>query len=413
MKWLKAFVYLVIMILFLQVLKTVVDRQAGTNAFYINTILICIQFLLVLSFFLLFAFCKILALFRLRTKWINIIASAALLIVFVSLEMRFAYLLNHPQKISSRWLWSFRYYFDRYDSGLIQFQENASAYDPGLFYTLKPDAEFNYSKREFSNVFKTNSKGVRDDENSLVSPQVICLGDSYAMGWGVEQPETYAKFLQKQTGLKVLNAAVSSYGTAREMLMLQRLDTSGLKYLVIQYCSNDRGENNSYINDGYKLAVSPKKRYDSLVAGGRHTGKYFPGKYFLLIGQAFLKSEINKLVPVFNMEAAREEPILNEKEHAKAFVQVLNHSPVNFEKVKVIVMFLDRYVVLQNNFLREVETLASQSPYRERFAGNLQLLDLSKILSEQDYYRLDLHIKASGHQKIAQQIADLIIISTR
>ena len=52
------------------------------------------------------------------------------------------------------------------------------------------------------------------------------LGDSHAMGWGVEQEEALPQVLARKSGRKVLNAAVSSYGTVREMLMLDRLDTS-------------------------------------------------------------------------------------------------------------------------------------------------------------------------------------------
>ena len=50
------------------------------------------------------------------------------------------------------------------------------------------------------------------------------LGDSYAMGWGVEQGESFPEILEAATGLRVLNAGVPSYGTPRELLMLERLD---------------------------------------------------------------------------------------------------------------------------------------------------------------------------------------------
>lgn len=404
MKWVKIFVYLVMVVLVLRVIKSLLEKMAGGNTFFFATILISIQFLLIFGFLLFFLFSKIFS----KSRRVNMIALGAVLILFVSLELIFAHLLNNPQKIPSRLLWSFKYYYDRYDSRLIQFDENCAVYDSGLFYTLKHNAEFKYSKREFSNTYNTNSQGLRDDENSLKAPQIICLGDSYAMGWGVEQAETYAQNLEKQTGMTVLNAAISSYGTAREMLMLDRIDTSQLKYLVIQYCGNDRGENNFYTRNDYKLEVSPKKRYDSLVADGGFVDKYFPMKYFSLISQAFLKHEINKLVPLFQMSVARDEPIGNEQEHANAFIRVLQHSPINFQKVKVIVMMVDRYTVMQNNFLREVETLIDQSPYKEGFAGNLQLLDLSNTLLSADYYKLDLHINASGHRKIAQKLWEAI-----
>jgi len=40
--------------------------------------------------------------------------------------------------------------------------------------------------------------------------------------------------LEKNTNRKVLNAGISSFATVREMILLNRLDTSNLKYLIIQ-----------------------------------------------------------------------------------------------------------------------------------------------------------------------------------
>ena len=82
-----------------------------------------------------------------------------------------------------------------------------------------------------------NRLGLRDDEASLRAPAVVVLGDSYAMGWGVAQDETIAEVIERETGLRALNAGIASYGTVREMRLLDRIDTSRLRYLVIQYCN--------------------------------------------------------------------------------------------------------------------------------------------------------------------------------
>ncbi len=63
------------------------------------------------------------------------------------------------------------------------------------------------------------------------------------MGWGVEQDETFAQRIEETLGVRVLNIAVSSYGTAREMMMLNRVNLNSLKYLIVQYSGNDLGEN--------------------------------------------------------------------------------------------------------------------------------------------------------------------------
>jgi len=120
----------------------------------------------------------------------------------------------------------------------IQYEPSCARYDRERGYMLKP-GHFIFSCREFANEYRVNRFGLRDDEQSLVAPDIIVAGDSVAMGWGVDQNQTFAEILQRKSHLNVLNAGVSSYGTVREMRMLDRLDTSHLKYLIIQYHSND------------------------------------------------------------------------------------------------------------------------------------------------------------------------------
>jgi len=51
---------------------------------------------------------------------------------------------------------------------------------------------------EFTNEVRVNHLGVRDDEASLVAPDVIVIGDSHAMGWGVDQGARCARARAKE-----------------------------------------------------------------------------------------------------------------------------------------------------------------------------------------------------------------------
>jgi hypothetical protein len=407
MKWVRVFLYLIVGCLFLEVLKTIVTRQHYISSYFWATVLICLQFLCIIVFFLFLLFSTLFRKFQGRKKWI--LPLAATLSLLVLMELCAAYLLRDPRRIPSFLKWSFAYYYDFYNSPLPQFEPKAAVYSQRLFYTLRPNTRFRYFNSEFNNAYSVNSKGVRDGESALRSPGIICLGDSYAMGWGVGQQETYAKQLEQLSGMKTLNAGVSSYGTAREMVQLEQLDTSALKYLVIQYCSNDIGENQAYISNHYVLPVSGKDYYDSIVAGQQIQKKYFPGKYGLLIGQSFVKKKINSIRPIFPIVFERESPFGDEAQHAAAFVTILyNTSRINFFKTKVIVTVLDSYDRLNNGFLEQVTRLAAQAPYRDHFVGNLQVLNMAGALQRDDYYELDLHIRASGHKKVADSLWRMI-----
>ena len=94
------------------------------------------------------------------------------------------------------------------------------------------------------------------------------------------------------------------------------------------------------------------------------------------------------------------------------FLNVLRVAPVDFKKVKVIVLMLDGYLHKQNRFLAEVQNQLQQSPYNDQFADNVTVANVAAGLQKEDYYNLDLHINATGHRKVADSLWR-IIQSTR
>lgn len=71
-----------------------------------------------------------------------------------------------------------------------------------------------------------NALGMRGPDATREKPagvrRVLVLGDSVAFGWGVEEPATFARRLERQLGaelacpVEVLNAGVSGYGSVEE-----------------------------------------------------------------------------------------------------------------------------------------------------------------------------------------------------
>ena len=303
---------------------------------------------------------------------------------------------------------AFAYYYDYFQEDILQFDSRYAVYDKALYYTLKPDTAFTFQNIEFTDVYRTNRLGLRDADSVLSEPVVACLGDSYTMGWGVGQEQSFPARLGAMTGLRVVNMGVASYGTAREMINLGRLDKSALRWVVIQYCSNDREENERSKKNGYKLPISSRGSYEGFVRASALSRVYFPGKYFLMIANYFLKSRINRLHAVFALPWERKDGAVEQEEQAGIFLDLLYHSSIDFKKVGVVVSMMDDYDNMRGDFLRAVGRLAMQSPYREKFAGSLHLLDVSSLLKGEDLYILDVHFRASGHEKIAAAIRDII-----
>ena len=139
-----------------------------------------------------------------------------------------------------------------------QSQKECIEYDKELIYIPKIGS-CNFKNVEFDTVLNFNQYE-RTVNRSFIDEisnnnAIAVLGDSQAMGWGVDDEETFSFIIQKKLKRKVFNQAVSSYGTKRELI---RYVKSGINDYVntvlIQYSVNDLKENLSF-----KIDEDPSK----------------------------------------------------------------------------------------------------------------------------------------------------------
>jgi hypothetical protein len=308
-------------------------------------------------------------------------------------EACFSLLLSHPAwlaRMPANVLSHVRAYYLHHDRTLVQAMPECARYDPGLFYTLKPGS-CRFKMREFDVEIRVNSAGLRDDEESLEAPEVIVAGDSFAMGWGVQQDEAFPQVIERASGVRVLNAGIPSYGTVREMRLLDRLDTSRLRWLLIQYDDNDEPENQAYLEAQNQLVIHPEGAYLADVQRNASRQSYWFGKTSLEILHGILKPE--------PLPASAE---VTPKQEARYFANAVIHATRrDLASVRIIVFELQPYRVNQSAFetalMREI-SLAGHKPYIRQ----MRMLDLHGVLGPEDYYVLDDHLRAQGHAKLAR-----------
>jgi len=290
--------------------------------------------------------------------------------------------------------------YRHFNRSLIQFDPQCARYDPGLAYTLKPGA-CTFENIEFRNEYRINRVGVRDEDALLDAPEVIVLGDSHAMGWGVGQEEALPQVLARKSGRRVLNAAVSSYGTARELSLLDRLDASRLRVLVVQYSDNDLPENRTFRENGNQLPIMSEPQYQNIV---RHYGSqrsYYPGKY---VYRLFLK--------VFRLEEPEPDQLrmdpVTPAEEAELFVHVLTHgSRTALDHVQLVVLEVNEQIRPARPFIAALDAVRRRDA-NPAFIRGLIALDVAPLLTPDDFYRLDDHMNARGHEKVATALAGVI-----
>lgn len=297
--------------------------------------------------------------------------------------------LVFPSMIPSFLLSPYRLYYQSSDRNIIQVTSCAQ-YDSGLFYMLKPGNCF-FKNREFNVENRINYGGLRDDDASLQNPSVIVLGDSYAMGWGVEQAESFPQLLEEAIQQPVLNAGISSFGTAREVKLFNRLALSEVKTIIFQYHANDFEENETFIKHGHHLPIRSEATYDSLCKNINDREDYYPLKHLYGLTKAISRKLLNKPPKhITNVTAAQ------------AFFEVIDDLEINKDSVQILIFKVDDYDKLNNNFVNTIDSLSNTPTYS---GWNIKTIKLQDVLSREDYFVLDDHINAKGHVKIAQKLA--------
>jgi len=287
-------------------------------------------------------------------------------------------------------------YYLQHERSLLQALPQCAQYDRGLFYTLKP-GECRFHNREFDTRIRVNSAGVRDDEASLRAPEVIVLGDSFAMGWGVQQEESFPELLEQRLGRKVLNTGVPSYGTVRELLLLDRLDTSRLRCLVIQYDDNDNEENWRFFHNDNALPISPAHQYEQdLLRNERRRRYWFPKITFEIVHGAFRPLSLP------------EPPEGGPRKEARLFLNAVLHAGrTDLCGVQLVVLEISPDKVVSpafNSALMKEIARRDQPNFVQRIEG----VDLTGTLDVDDYFALDDHIRPSGHRKVAALLAEVV-----
>lgn len=118
-----------------------------------------------------------------------------------------------------------------------------------LGFRLAPGISLRMQEAEYDVEVATNSLGMRDDEpGPKTGPRVLLLGDSFAMGYGVERGELFADRLEAELGVDVVNAGTGGYEIVHQARVLAELGPGLDPDLVVYalYLGNDLAQNDEW-----------------------------------------------------------------------------------------------------------------------------------------------------------------------
>jgi len=314
-------------------------------------------------------------------------------VILLLLEAGMYFLTHHPEVLrhfSKKFRNSITYLYIQGDRKIMHFQRGCGVYSSELGYTLAPGA-FMFREIEFNNEYRVNSLGIRDEEQSLIAPEIIFLGDSFTLGWGVDQEKTFIKLLEKKTGLKTLNTAVPSYGTVREMLMLRKIDKSALKCLILQYCGDDYDENRFYYLNGNRPQILRAETFEKMTELHSKPKTYYFGKYLGL--------KINKKYSEWRPQPSPT-PQTHPLSDVDLFLNVLKQNEDLLTQAPIIVFEMNG-INQTNEFTLTLRKKALE-PNQPMFIRNMTILDLTEYLEDRHFFVLDGHLNPEGHVAVME-----------
>ncbi len=264
-------------------------------------------------------------------------------------------------------------------------------FDPDLLYRPRPGSCV-FANAEFRTTMHFDARGARRTPDSpppveltARTPRLIIVGDSHAMGWGVEDHETFASVLASAHAYRTVNLAVSSYGTPRELLRLERdfaLEPDDL--VIIQYCDNDLAEGRHFMESG-RVGPYQVDELDALFAYQPTPVSAMPVAGLLL--RLFWKDVWKRLAGKRT----------NDGTGAASPTDAFLHA-------------LESHRVLRN---RRVIVVAINGPGigTHLSADRLAAAGISLLvpaLDSGDFFSIDDHMRAQGHAKVADQLAEAI-----
>lgn len=307
------------------------------------------------------------------------------LFIILGVVLYFLFLTNLPQFLYANSIRNI--YFD-----CLEFSS------ANYVYKMKP-GKCRVDNLEYDIVISSDANGFRNGIRATNYYDVAVIGDSQAHGIGVADDQSFSSLLESTYHYKTTNLAMGSYATMRELEVLNEYGKDA-KYVIVQYCDNDFSENEASI----KLS---KEEFRSQVETQwrNNTASYQQGKSLgyrkplhdlgvMLRDHSYTSKSTSRSL------AKQGRPM---EQEAFAFAQIVARYRSLLEGKRLIIF--------------EVSTGGANSPKFEATFGSeltkmswltYKVLNTANILNYQDYFFLDGHTRALGHQKLAAALAQEI-----
>lgn len=265
-----------------------------------------------------------------------------------------------------------------------QGQPDCVTFDEALIYR-PADGQCRFKNVEFDTTIEFSNGIRKHDFIEDAQNGIAVIGDSHAMGWGVDDTETFSSVLQGKLHRPVFNLGVSSYGTVRELEALRRSGVlDQVDTVIIQYSDNDLDENLRFRIEAKGVVAQKFARIKA--ASAMDTSILILSGYYHALVVPFLgiRDYVRGSVEAVDF-----------KPHYQPLREVLERYEFLRGK-KVIVFYSNGHGVEFSNFPEG----------RDALLPKLVFADLH--IRKQSYFVLDDHLTALGHQEVADKLESVL-----
>ena len=280
-------------------------------------------------------------------------------------------------------------------------------YDPELVYIPRPGkAQFASPDFNVTLTFAPDTTRWQPPPANPDAPLVLVAGDSYAMGWGVQDDETYSALLAARYGWNTVNTGVSGYGAPRELLRARKLGLlNRCAAVVIDFAIKDPRENRAFLNDprGFIAKKDPAEFWNIMQLYHQQKVSFFSvlrftcwtlWDHFKTGGWAGLWAGIHANNDPFGK---RVDFGFSGETMVDDFLKVLGHFP-ELNGKPVIVLEIDDYGSYSDFMPQLQKTVARGS--------NIHPLPIAYEMG--DFFRFDNHLSKAGHAHVARCVNQML-----
>jgi hypothetical protein len=194
------------------------------------------------------------------------------------------------------------------------------------------------------------------------------------------------------------------------MALLREVILPSSEYIVIQYCDNDFTGNWQSIIRAALPEIS-RAEFEEAVNQHVQVTRYYPFKHIrYLIPSAwkmFSRQIRNALVSSAHSAQWTSRFVQGPGFEAMTFLSILDSNRELLRGRHLIVFEINGNNQNNTGFAAAVRRAAVRTPLLKELAS-MHVIDMSEVLNADDYFLLDDHINAGGHEKVARALAGIL-----